>query len=114
MTTRKAVKEGTAKKTRKRTQNPITTTGDGAVRKGGHDHPSIRRARLLEQTSPALLEDMHEVLGRHGFAGTRIRSLALTEGNEDPQPNSTLCKRWRCHTDGNGDTVCGWVWEPCD
>jgi len=79
--------------------------------KPGTDHPHLETARLMEGRSTQLLQDMHQVLQKHGFENLSIHSIAFSSSPSDPP--SGLCPQWRCHTDANGNNVCGWVLEPC-
>ncbi len=75
------------------------------------DHPHLQTARLMEDRSTQLLQDMHQVLQKHGFENLSIHSITVSSTPSDPP--SGLCPQWRCHTDANGSNVCGWVLEPC-
>ena len=95
-----------------------TTTKKAAPRKKtptvAKAHPHLQAARLIEARSPRLLEDLHQVLRRHGLENLNIRSMTLSSDSSEPAAPSGLCPVWRCHTDPNGNNVCGWVLEPCN
>lgn len=76
-------------------------------------HPHLQTAQLMEGRSAPMLEDMHQVLQKHGFQNLTIRSMAFSASAANASPPAGLCPVWRCHTDPNGDNVCGWVLEPC-
>jgi hypothetical protein len=89
------------KKALKRAATPVTT------------HPHLQTARSIEDRSPQLLEEMHQVMQKHGFSALKIRSMTFSGSSPEPSSPTGLCPRWRCHTDSSGHTVCGWVMEPC-
>lgn len=74
----------------------------------------VERARNIQKVSAAILRDLQEVLEKHGHEGVEITGLTLSDTSTGAAKAATgLCRRWRCWTNPDGSTQCGWVWEPC-